>query len=111
MNDLTTAAVERLTAQLGEALFGEPGLSLMEIANRRAEIEQVRSERDEMRKALAGWHAQYTAMYGNRLQAPGHSHDRPGVWDRDNGELADVACAQCQVWRLASEEAIKEQAE
>lgn len=41
MNDLTTAAVERLTAQLGEALFGEPGLSLMEIANRRAEIEQM----------------------------------------------------------------------
>lgn len=42
MNDLTAAAaVERLTAQLGEALFGEPGLSLMEIANRRAEIEQM----------------------------------------------------------------------
>lgn len=41
MNDLTTAAVERLTAQLGEALFGEPGLSLMEIANRRAEIEAL----------------------------------------------------------------------
>lgn len=34
MNDLTTAAVERLTAQLGEALFNQPGLDLIEIANR-----------------------------------------------------------------------------
>ncbi|MFK3845330.1 hypothetical protein [Stenotrophomonas sp. NPDC078853] len=32
--ELTTAAVERLTAQLGEALFKEPGLDLIEIANR-----------------------------------------------------------------------------
>lgn len=32
--DLTTAAVERLTAQLGEALFNQPGLDLIEIANR-----------------------------------------------------------------------------
>ncbi|GAB3054373.1 hypothetical protein [Stenotrophomonas tumulicola] len=34
MNDLPTAAVEKLTAQLGEALFKEPGLDLFEIANR-----------------------------------------------------------------------------
>lgn len=32
--DLTTAAVQRLTAQLGEALFNQPGLDLIEIANR-----------------------------------------------------------------------------
>lgn len=34
MNDLPTAAVEKLTAQLGEALFGQPGMDLIEITNR-----------------------------------------------------------------------------
>lgn len=111
MNDLTNAAVERLAAQLGEALFGQPGMSLMEMANRRAEIEEMRAERVELRTALAGWHKQYTSVHGNRLQAPGHSHDRPGVWDRDNGKLADVPCAQCRVWGLAAAAAMKEQAE
>lgn len=51
MNDLTTAAVERLAAQLGEALFGEPGLSLMEIANRRAEIEGLMKDAARWRHA------------------------------------------------------------
>lgn len=53
MNDLTTAAVERLTAQLGEALFGEPGLSLMEIANRRAEIVAMRRNGEVFRSAVS----------------------------------------------------------
>lgn len=39
--NLPDKANETCVAQIAEALFGEPGLSLMEIANRRAEIEQM----------------------------------------------------------------------
>lgn len=111
MNDLPDKANETCVAQIAEALFGQPGMSLMEMANRRGEIEEMRAERVELLSALAGWHKQYTSVHANRLQAPGHSHDRPGVWDRDNGKLADVPCAQCRVWGLAAAAAMKEQAE
>lgn len=33
-NDMTQAAVERLTSQISEAVFGEPGTDLLELANR-----------------------------------------------------------------------------
>lgn len=33
--------------------------------------------------------------------APGHSHDIPGVWDSDNGKLAGKPCAWCAVWNKA----------
>ncbi len=33
--------------------------------------------------------------------APGHSHEVPGVWDSDNGDLAGKPCAWCAVWARA----------
>lgn len=41
MNDMSAVAHDRLIAQIAEALFGQPGMSLMEMANRRAEIEAL----------------------------------------------------------------------
>ena len=35
--------------------------------------------------------------------APGHSHEVPGVWDMDNGELAGIKCSWCELWREALE--------
>lgn len=32
-------------------------------------------------------------------EAPGHGHQRPGVWDSDNGELAGKPCKWCATWR------------
>lgn len=36
-----------------------------------------------------------------RVDAPGHSHEVPGIWDSDNGALAGKPCALCAVWREA----------
>lgn len=33
--------------------------------------------------------------------APGHSHEVPGIWDSDNGKLAGVCCAWCMAWNEA----------
>lgn len=41
MNTMADGAAQRLVAQIGEALFGQPGLDLMELA------EKVRSLRGE----------------------------------------------------------------
>jgi len=31
--------------------------------------------------------------------APGHSHSVPGIWDRDNGQLAGLPCKWCATWK------------
>ena len=36
-----------------------------------------------------------------RIDAPGHSHSEPGIWDSDNGELAGKLCDKCALWRKA----------
>jgi hypothetical protein len=33
--------------------------------------------------------------------APGHCHQIPGVWDRDNGTKAGKPCAWCATWAKA----------
>lgn len=40
-----------------------------------------------------------------RIDAPGHCHDVPGVWDSDNGELAGKPCAWCAIWNEAKDAA------
>lgn len=30
--------------------------------------------------------------------APGHAHERPGIWDDDNDALSGKACAWCALW-------------
>ncbi len=39
--EMADGAAQRCVAQIGEALFGQPGMTLVEIANRRAEIEAL----------------------------------------------------------------------
>lgn len=50
MNDMSAVAHDRLIAQIAEALFGQPGMSLMEMANRRGEIEAMRDEGDRLKR-------------------------------------------------------------
>lgn len=38
---------------------------------------------------------------GSRGNAPGHSHDVPGVWDSDNGPISGQPCAWCALWNKA----------
>lgn len=39
----------------------------------------------------------------NDGNAPGHAHEVPGIWDRDNGSLAGTECAWCKAWNTAKE--------
>lgn len=33
--------------------------------------------------------------------APGHSHETPGIWDEENGGLSGKACQWCEIWGQA----------
>lgn len=35
------------------------------------------------------------------VDAPGHRHTSPGIWDSDNGEIAGKPCAWCALWKEA----------
>ena len=35
--------------------------------------------------------------------SPGHGHDRDGIWDDDNGDLAGKPCDWCAQWKRARE--------
>lgn len=36
---------------------------------------------------------------GDGVNAPGHAHETPGVWDMDNGEKSGKPCAWCLTWK------------
>lgn len=40
------------------------------------------------------WNKKSHREYGS----PNHSHSVPGVWDSDNGELANKPCAECALY-------------
>lgn len=56
----------------------------------------------DVNRLLAAWYEQGIRQ-GMRVQSPGHAHDRPGIWDDDNGKLAGVECAACALWKIAAQ--------
>lgn len=73
--NLPEKANETCIAQIADALFGEPGLSLMEISNRGAEIEQMAKDagRYAWIRDRSGQHDQQVEVFINdELYAPGH---------------------------------------
>lgn len=36
-------------------------------------------------------------------QAPGHCHEKPGIWDEDNRDKAGQRCYWCELWATAKE--------
>jgi len=40
------------------------------------------------------WNMRAHRKYGS----PNHSHRVPGVWDSDNGDLANRPCAECAIY-------------
>jgi hypothetical protein len=70
----------------------------------RARLDRVTAERDEVlavfRLVINEIEHRDRSDDGN---APGHSHDIPGVWDSDNGALAGKPCAWCATWAKAKE--------
>ena len=51
----------------------------------------------ELYNLIKLWHEQrgHAASRGN---SPNHGHSVPGVWDSDNGDIANTECAECQLW-------------
>lgn len=43
------------------------------------------------------WNKKSKRTYGS----PNHSHSVPGLWDSDNGELANKPCAECALYDAA----------
>lgn len=39
--------------------------------------------------------------FKDRKQAPGHSHDVPGIWDNYNGDKSGKPCDWCAKWNAA----------
>lgn len=72
------------------------------IALRAIEAALRLSDGADVSRLLAAWYEQGIRQ-GMRVQSPGHAHDRPGIWDDDNGKLAGVECAACALWKIAAQ--------
>lgn len=97
--NLPEKANETCIAQIADALFGEPGLSLMEIANRRAEIEAMRADAGRIE-----WLETIARHYGDGYTEP-HEAAVGFNWQQSK---------DCQTYpgiRPAIDAAMKEQAE
>ena len=75
---------------------------------RDAEVADLRAERDALLKDAEHWRNIVPRLLGEIPardrgdgNAPGHAHQTPGVWDSDNGSLANKPCAWCAVWNEA----------
>lgn len=66
-----------------------------------AEIGRLRAENDRLSRLLRNLVQQLDARNKGHVDAPGHRHEIPGIWDSDNGELAGKSCAWCALWKEA----------
>ena len=63
--EMADGAAQRCVAQIGEALFGQPGMTLVEIANRRAEMEALRADASRL-----DWLEATASHYGDGYTEP-----------------------------------------
>ena len=54
----------------------------------------------ELREVIAGLVA-IAEKKGKRQGSPNHCHQRPGIWDDDNGDLAGKPCSECAIYDRA----------
>lgn len=86
----SAATVAELRAEVAE------NESVINVWRRRCEAAERRV--GELENLLGAWYAE-DSSYGTRLQAPGHHHQVPGIWDSDNGPIAGKPCAKCALWQ------------
>lgn len=60
----------------------------------------LKAECEGLREVMACVVSEIPRGY-SRGNAPGHCHDIPGIWDRDNGDKAGKECGWCKVWNAA----------
>jgi hypothetical protein len=74
----------------------------------KGELYDMKVERDEARASVAVCvealeavvsHYKENKFFRDDGNAPGHCHDKPGVWDLDNGKLANQPCEWCATWK------------
>ena len=102
------SALERVTWCFRLLLSGKP---VRDAAETLAEADAALSSRaTEPDRNAAKWRGMLEDVmrempdrvhHGDRGNAPGHGHDKPGIWDSDNGKLAGKPCAWCLVWNEA----------
>lgn len=76
---------------------------IRDAAQRMDEIDAVRKQRDEVFSVFSILIDEMDKRHHSDGNAPGHAHEIPGVWDRDNGPMAGKPCAWCAVWNKAKE--------
>lgn len=68
-------------------------------------VDRVEEQKAEIKRLRDMLRAVVEQLSGRQIRsigdAPGHSHDRPGIWDDDNSELSGQPCAWCALWKEA----------
>lgn len=75
--------------------------AISEIARLRDENARLRADSGQVSDMLRDLVTQLERKNRGHVDAPGHCHEVPGVWDSDNGELAGKPCAWCALWNHA----------
>ena len=71
-----------------------------QLAESEEERKALLAERDDALRTLT--RLVYAFRRPERGDAPGHSHQVPGIWDKDNGERAGKPCELCLAWAQAT---------
>lgn len=64
-------------------------------------IESASGAEAAMRELLVGLVEIWDKKARGRAGSPNHAHNIPGIWDSDNGELANKPCAECALYDKA----------
>lgn len=87
----SVGALNSLLSQV-EALTLENQRLRVDAENWKSLLEAVTREIDDR---------EYAHAWRRTENAPGHGHEKPGIWDWDNGEKAGKQCAWCLTWNNA----------
>jgi len=83
----------------GEQLYAAP-VPAPAVAVPDATCKQCLQVDRELREVIAGLVA-IAEKKGKRQGSPNHCHQRPGIWDDDNGDLAGKPCSECAIYDRA----------
>ena len=107
--ELLPSDTPRVDALIAKVMAEHPGVSRTAQAEYYEEVHQhlaplareLERETDKLRHLLSRLLEEESMYDRGDGNAPGHCHEVPGVWDRDNGKKAGKPCAWCALWAEA----------
>lgn len=107
--ELLPSDTPRVDALIAKVMAEHPGVSRTAQAEYYEEVHQhlaplargLERETDKLRHLLSRLLEEESMHDRGDGNAPGHCHEVPGVWDRDNGKKAGKPCAWCALWAEA----------